>query len=387
MSQATDDTKTLNLEELIYYMDQDSGDEYSQPKDIPTSLQDEDGQEEDDQDTDNNIDDDDDTGRSDNKEPEEVRIAPAQEASTDSDEEEEEEEEGSSSTDSIASYYNILSEQNLLFPDEDFEFDGTEESLQTAIEQTRTNISRAAQGALWQALPEKWRPALQYALEGGQDVDTFLSTMKEVDTDSLDVDNEDHQREILKRYYSETTSFSSDKINNLVEKASLANTLAEDAEDALEELKTISLQKQQKLLEQQAQDRQAQQEQMDNWRRSVVDKINNNEQIQTTRKKKVQAFMLNQIERNGETDTDFSRTIKKISANPEHLVQLADILADYDEEQGLDLKRFLKKGKTEATKTLKERLEEVTDAKTKVTGKGSKVKKQNFDWEEFLRQN
>lgn len=97
--------------------------------------------------------------------------------------------------------------------------------------------------------------------------------------------------------------------------------------------------------------------------------------------------MLNQIERNGETDTDFSRTIKKISANPEHLVQLADILADYDEEQGLDLKRFLKKGKTEATKTLKERLEEVTDAKTKVTGKGSKVKKQNFDWEEFLRQN
>lgn len=97
--------------------------------------------------------------------------------------------------------------------------------------------------------------------------------------------------------------------------------------------------------------------------------------------------MLNQIERNGDTDTDFSRTIKKISANPEHLVQLADILADYDEEKGLDLKRFLKKGKTEATKTLKERLEEVTDSKTKVTGKGSKVQKQNFDWEEFLRQN
>lgn len=260
MSQSTDETKTLNLEELIYYMDQDNSDEYSQPTEIPTSAKEED------QSDDDTTDDNDDSARLDNEEPEEVIIASAQEASIKEDEEEEEieEEEEKTSSASLESYYSILSEQNLLYPDEDFEFDGTEESLQTAIQQTKNNLSIAAQQALWQSLPEKWRPALQYALQGGDDVDTFLSTVKEIDTDSLNVDDEKHQREILKRYYSETTSFSSDKINNLVEKASLANTLAEDAEDALEELKTISAQKQQQLLEQQAQARQAQQEQMDN---------------------------------------------------------------------------------------------------------------------------
>lgn len=150
MSQTQDETKTLNLEELIYYMDQDTSDEYSQPTEIPTSAKEED------QSDDDPTDDNDDSARLDNEEPEEVIIAPAQEASNTTDEDEEEEDaQEEEEESSLKSYYSILTEQNLLYPDEDFEFDGTEESLQTALHQTKNNLSRAAQAALWQALPDK----------------------------------------------------------------------------------------------------------------------------------------------------------------------------------------------------------------------------------------
>jgi hypothetical protein len=43
--------------------------------------------------------------------------------------------------------------------------------------------------------------------------------------------------------------------------------------------------------------------------------------------------------------------------NPNHIVQLADILYDYDFQKGIQTERFIKQGKTQQVQSLKERLD------------------------------
>lgn len=173
----------------------------------------------------------------------------------------------------------------------------------------------------------------------------------------------------------------------MVDKLDMAGTLAEDAEEAVSELKDIQAAQEAALIQQQETLREQQRQQAEETRRNISQIIDDYEAIQTNRKGKVKAFLFNTVTRDGTPNTDFNRVLQQISSNQEHLVQLADLLLDYDPKKGLKLDRFVSASKSKAAQQLRDKLESLDDTKTKVSGKGSKVPKSSFNWEEFLRQN
>lgn len=286
-------------------------------------------------------------------------------------------------------YFNLLKENNLLHVNEDFTFDGTVLGLENAIIQTKENLQGAVAQALWEKLPEDFRPLLEYAIQGGTDVQAFLNTFQSNDLSNIELEgNTENQREVLKRYFSTTTKYDTDKINRMVERLYMTGEMETEAVSALAELKEIEQSSRFELVETQKKQKEEYEQQQKQFREDISSLIGGSSYIEPPRQNKVRSFLFNVSSVSGDTDTQFNRTLKNIAANKEHLVQLADILLDYDPKTGIKLDRIQRKESTKATQSLRQKLEEITsNTKTKVTGASSKTDTNRFDWEQFLNQN
>lgn len=267
-------------------------------------------------------------------------------------------------------HYQILKESGLVFEEDEAQpFDGSPDALAKVIEKTREEIWDKTAEALWSSLPEDFKPLLEYALSGGKDVTKFLTTVKpKTELTKLDVTQAEDQKEILKQYYKRTTKYTDERINKLIDKAALTDTLYEDATEAYEELKELyeADVKQIAIEEQRAQQEKEQKEaQLRKVYSETIDKV---EFIPKERKNKVKAYLFNVQVYDEEPDTQFNRTLKLISNNPEHLVQLADVLMSYDPKKGLTLDRIAKVEATKATKSLKDKLQAITQPTKKLLG-------------------
>lgn len=316
-------------------------------------------------------------------EPEETEVEPQEEES-----DETPAEEGSSEGSPYQAIYDEMMEQGALFVGEDFEFDGTAEGLQKAINYTKQNLQGALAQNLWQSLPEDFKPALEYALAGGTDIQGFLQASAPMDVENVNLENVSEQRRVMQEFYTKTTQYSPERIQQMIERHDKAGTLQEDAETALEDLRGIREQEKQLMIQEAAQRKAQIEEQQRQFRRAMAQTIEKSDFIAKPRKNKVRNFLFNVLEREDGQDTDFNRVLRTISQNPEHLAQLADVLYDYSPDEGLSLKRVEKSAEGKAAKSLKQRLDAALETKAKVTGRGSKVtKSDSFDWEEWLKQN
>lgn len=103
--------------------------------------------------------------------------------------------------------------------------------------------------------------------------------------------------------------------------------------------------------------------------------------VDNTRKSRLQTFMFTPVKYEEGYSTGLNKTINQITSNPEHFVQLADILADYRPDQGFDFSRLKTQLKTETNKSFREQINSKLDSKSKVKGNTSKVLKEDFDWD------
>lgn len=276
-------------------------------------------------------------------------------------------------------YYNILQDNDMLFVPEDFQFDGTAESLEKALVTTKENLGKAAAQSLIERFPSDFKPVLNYVLQGGQNVGEFLQATSTVDIEDLPIDSAAGQKAILREYFKSTTDYDDAKINRLIDRSELADSLYEDAQEALADLKVQRQQLAAELTQRAAKEREEAQRVEEESRRKIFTLIDDAEYIKTGRKGKVKAFMFNKLTKNNNEVTGFQDVIHQISANPEHLVQLADILLHYDPKKGIDLSRFVSQSQTKANDNLRTNLEKLSDTRTKVTGDGSKVSAASFD--------
>lgn len=371
----------LSLEELIFQVDQDSNDEFSQPTD-PAYGSDVDPFDDGITGDDPTPDDDDSTPDSEpqsDPQPEPEPDPTPDPEPTPTPEPEGDDPEPQTGSDIYSEYYDILKSNDMLYVPEDFEFDGTAEGLEKAIQATKSNLSKAAAQSLIESFPEEFQPVLNYVVNGGQNVSEFLQKTSSAEIDQFNLDNVAEQKAVLREYFKTTTDYDDDKISKLIDRSELADSLREDAIEAVDELKAHKA----KIAEQLAQQAAVQKEEArrleEESRRQVFSVIDEAPYIKTNRKGKVKAFMFNKVTRDNVESTDFQRTISQISTNPEHLVQLADILLHYDPKKGIDLERFKEQNRSEATSSLKERLEQVTDTKSKVRGDGSKITQSSFN--------
>lgn len=304
-------------------------------------------------------------------------------------EEESEEETPEEPNESLVNVFESLKESKALVVPEDFQFDGTAEGLSTAIESTFDSLRSSAQESLYNALDEDSRLALKYALVNKKPLYSYYqeNDSANFDYDAFDLEEEADQAEIMKVYLSKTTSLTEAKINKQVDLYKNSGQLMVEAKDAYTELVAIQEEEKQKI------EAELDKKQKENLKTALeikqkrVEAINKLDDVEESRRKKLVAFVANDLYLNGRNQaptTEINHYIQSIARNPEHLAQLANLLVDYDPDKGIVLDRIVAKLSTKKAEDIKNKL----DTKSGLP-KGAQTRKkveEEFNWGEWAKQ-
>jgi hypothetical protein len=270
-------------------------------------------------------------------------------------------------------YFEFLKNNNLLLVEDDFEFDGSEEKLIEAKERTIGNYQKMALDAIMDHLPEDFRGILSYTLGGGTDYKKFLEAPK------FDESTQEGQASIITSYYKEHMKWDDSKIERFIQKMD-EDELAEEAADLKEKIR----EKQSEMIEAALEQQKYLQQKADDDRREEIKQITTSiEQagfVEAKRKPNLKNFIFNPVRKNDGMRSEFQRVLASIQSNPNHLIQLADLLMDYNKEKGLAYERFEKKAETKLTQSLKTNLNKTIKAKVgQIKGSDEPI-----NWAKFL---
>jgi hypothetical protein len=265
-------------------------------------------------------------------------------------------EESDDADNQYAAQYNYLKELGLILVEEDFQFDGTPESLEVAVEKTKQNMELAGATSIWNKLPDDFKVILEYALAGGTDIKQVQNLLvKEINYDSVDLEDEGHQEQIIRAHLKKTTKFDDRKIASFIGKLKTAGALEEEAESALNELKSLDQQEKQELIQRTQQEQVERQQRLVQSYNTYVEAVNKMQGIDNRRKQQlVQAVWA--PAKYGEHDnvSYFNYVHHLATSNPEHLAQLAQIYMGYDPEKGFVNNQLLKQAESKVTAKLKD---------------------------------
>lgn len=277
--------------------------------------------------------------------------------------------------------YNTLKTLNVLRTEDDFEFDGTPEKLEEAFELTKKSLYDEALSSLWESLSDDFKPALAFALKGNVSLSDYLQVFGPTDLDKYDLTTKEAQRAIIYREYKETSKLPDERIKKIIATLEENDDLEEEAQSSLVTLREMNEDKKKSFAAQAEKEEQAKAERYKEQVTRLSTAIESSG-LEKSRQNKVRAFLFNPIKVDTQETTSYAYTINRILNNPEHLIQFADLLADYNPEKGLDFTRFEKRVKTKATQTFKEVINSQLDSKFKGS---TKTTKEDFDWDSFLK--
>lgn len=293
---------------------------------------------------------------------------------------------GEGEPNSLVAYYETLKEQGLIKVEDDYEFDGTSETFNELIEESKTEIVRDGLAEWFDNLQPDFQEVIRYALSGGQSMKDFVNSYKNIeDYSALDTTDEDHQLKLIRDYYKLTTNFDDKKIKRFIDAIEDSGDLEVEAIDAQNYLQDYQSNQRKALEEQQRQQKEAELEKAKEQRDALDEAIQSSSVVQGRRKNSIRAFLFNPIKRGSQTETDFNRKFNAIASNPEHMVMLADLLYDYSPEKGFNFSRYESKGKNKAAKDIKKALDQrlnTTIAKGRRTPEPTPDKV--TDWETIL---
>ena len=279
-------------------------------------------------------------------------------------------------------YFKFLKEHNLIVTEDEFEFDGTDEGLEQAHSQTIQAYQRSALNAILEKLPTNLQDMAIYALKGGTDFEAFNNKT----TSSLDDSTLDGQTQIVKDYYKNIVKWPTDKIERYLSKLS-EQDVQEEATDA----KTKLIEEEATIRENYIKAQEAKEAEKLASIKEFNTKIESNiEQagfVPAPRKQKLKNFIFNNVRKEDGPMTEMIRTFNTIQKNPEHFIQLADLLMDYDPKTGIAYTRFEKKSTTTINNGLKKALEQTVGNKIAAMSgyhsTGSTDNKNPIDWSKF----
>jgi polyhydroxyalkanoate synthesis regulator phasin len=280
--------------------------------------------------------------------------------------------------------FGILKDNGVLVTPEDFEFDGTADKFKEALEHSKKAYDDNAKERLMQKLPDAERRYFEYLVNGGDDLEEFQANY--IDYDSVDMSSEEVQKQVIAHQYKTTTRFSDERIQKLIDRSVSDGSLLDDATEAMSLLKSEQASKQQEILEANQRKAQARLEKEADFRNNVTTSISELDYLTAERQKKVKNFYVNPVTKSDGQKTEFTRVMDKLKSNPTHLAQLADILYEYNEKDGLNLDRLSKLKLSKKTKDFRTSIHEALNTKVNVASKGSTPpSKEKFDFEAFLK--
>ncbi|RTL03503.1 hypothetical protein EKK58_12955 [Candidatus Dependentiae bacterium] len=252
----------------------------------------------------------------------------------------------------------------------------------TSLEEAKAKIHEQAVNSLVSKLPQEFLPILEFALSSPQaDVKSFMELQRSsLSLDELDVNKVDHQKQIIKTFYKETTRHSDDKINRLID-ALDEDSLKEEAVDALTSLKTFYAEEQEALAEEAKEAEQARKKEFEAFQNKIKDSLST---IDEKRAKLAYNFILSPIKADDKYTTRLNYTLSSILKNPQHVVQLADLLLEYTPEKGITTTRIEQKVKSKATESLRTLVDKQLSSERAKSRKTATPPKQTFNWGNFL---
>jgi hypothetical protein len=296
--------------------------------------------------------------------------------SEDEDESEDEDlEEGSEDLDTeFTPYFNLFKEQGALMLPEDYEFDGTEEGLQKAFQDSDRYREVTAAQKIWNSLPKDFQTILEVGLSGGTDINSVREVINnQTDLDEVDIEDEDTQEEIMANYLSRTTRYSEDRIKRTINRLRSSGDLEEEAESALKELKDLFKEEREELVQQAQKQKEEEAQRLQESYSSFTEVVDSMKLPEQKRNKLINAIW-STGDYGGYKDVSYFNYIDHmVKSNPEHLAQLAELYLDYDPKQGFKSNTITKRAESKANNKLKDKLDSL--GKTKSTKIGSKTRK------------
>lgn len=299
---------------------------------------------------------------------------------------EDESSEESQVDDDATAYFEYLKSMNVLKVPDDFEFDGTVDGINNALELTTRATKQEAAMGIWDSLPDDFKPLLAYGLKGGKSLQEYLSAYQPLDYDEADLSDAITQERVIRDYYKEIKpNNTEERISNMITRLKDLGDLEEEAREAIDYMKELKAAKQQDFLSNLEKQQQAERERADQETQKLVALIESSKEHDSLRKNRLKNFITNPIKENGTVTTEFARTLNTILDNPEHVVQLANLLADYHNKSGLNFDRIKRQLKTENNKSFRAQLDEKLEGKTKLKGGTQREQREDFDFEEYFK--
>lgn len=278
--------------------------------------------------------------------------------------------------DTAVAYFEFLKESNVLDLPEDYEFDGSSAGIEEALKLTRENITNRTRQEFWDALPDDFKPLLEFGLMGGSSLQEYLKTFSPLNIDE-DISDPISQKLIITEYYKMMNPNTSDeRIEKLIAKKEELGTLQEEAEDALTYIKEIQEERKANFIKAQKEAQEEQQRKIEESNNKLKEVIRNSAEFDQLRKNRIETLFFTPKAQVSE----FDQKLDAVFANPQHLVQLADVLADYDPRTGFTFDRLKKKIKTESNRKFSDLIQDKLDSKSKIKGSVRNVV-EDFDLE------
>jgi len=276
-------------------------------------------------------------------------------------------------------YFEYLIQNEVIDVPEDFEFDGTAEGINKALEITNATKLDKARQEIWEKLPDDFKPLLAYGLMGGDSLESYLKAYAPADVEDVDISDTLSQRMVLTQYYKTTNpKFDDARIEKMVDKLEAIGDLKEEAEDALEYMRQLKEEQKAEFLQQAEQQKAAEAQRLQEYVDNIKSAIKESKDFNELEKGSIEAMLFNP---NRET-SEFDEKINSAYNNPEHFVQLVSIFRDYDPKKGFTFDRLKKKLKTTTNKTFQELIQEKTNTKSKVQGSSRNIH-EDFDFAKF----
>lgn len=292
----------------------------------------------------------------------------------------------------IPSLLKFLNSQKVLELPQDFKPEHSLDSLVEVMEYNLEQLETKARDSFISSLPEEVVSLVKFTIANkGATIDDYIEEYNNsigsltggIDLTQVNLEDEDDQKKIYKYYLKATTKYSDEKINKQIDLLDKSSELYFEAKEALGELISMEAEAKKEFDKQQTKLMNERLQKEKEERQQYINTIKSNENIPNERKQKIQNFIVNKVTMsNGMQVNGLVRALNELGKNPEHVVQLADLLLDYDPSKGIDLNRFVAMGKSQKTKEIKKQLDD-TIKDRKIGGRKGSRANRAFDWEKW----
>lgn len=262
---------------------------------------------------------------------------------------------------------------------EDFEFDGSEEKFQEAVELTKAANFEQAEKALAESIqdPKLW-DIIEHGLKGGKyaNLELFNQYNQIVDNfETIDLSSEQNQRLVLEDYYKTTApTLASSKVQKLIEEEYEDGTL-EDTAKAAAKWFVDTANKEKSALSQQTKAKRDQEILESQEYSKKFNQTLNTSGLSKDKKKEILNSFAEIKAPTGETMMHWHQQLSTVQSNPEHFIELLDILNTYDPKVGFKFDKIKSESKKEVYKSAFDRFKGGTTES--IIGSGSTSKKES----------